>query len=83
MYRGNAYHEALKLKYLAEIAEAEAVLGTYFKNSVGIGEHSELLPEFDKWIGKLAEAKLPYRVDNAKELARELKSESTFITNLR
>ena len=26
---------------------------------------------------------LPYRVDNAKELARELKSESTFITNLR
>ena len=26
---------------------------------------------------------LPYCVDNAKELARELKSESTFITNLR
>ena len=56
-YRGNVYYEALKLKYLAEIAEAEAVLETYFTNSVGIGEHSELLPEFDKWIGKLAEAK--------------------------
>ena len=57
MYRGNAYYEALKLKYQAQIAEAEAVLGTYFKNSVGIGEHSELLPEFDKWVGVLAEAK--------------------------
>lgn len=56
-YRGNVYYEALKLKYLAEIAEAKAVLDTYFKNSVGIGEHSELLPEFDKWVGKLAEAK--------------------------
>jgi len=57
MYRGNAYYEALELKYKAQIAEAEAVLGTYFKNSVGIGEHSELLPEFDKWIAQLAEAK--------------------------
>ena len=57
MYRGDKYFEALKMKYLAEIAEAEAVLNTYFKNSVGIGEHSELLPEFDKWVGKLAEAK--------------------------
>lgn len=57
MYRGNKYFEALKMKYLAEIAEAEAVLGTYFTNSVGIGEHSELLPEFDKWMAKLAEAK--------------------------
>ena len=57
MYRGNKYYEALKLKYLGEIAEAEAVLNTYFTNSVGIGEHSELLPEFDKWLGKLAEAK--------------------------
>lgn len=56
-YRGNNYFEALKLKYLADIKEAEAVLGTYFTNSVGIGEHSELLPEFDKWVGKLAEAK--------------------------
>lgn len=57
MYRGDKYYEALKLKYLGEIAEAEAVLNTYFTNSVGIGEHSELLPEFDKWVGKLAEAK--------------------------
>jgi hypothetical protein len=57
MYRGNKYFEALKMKYLSEIAEAEAVLQTYFQNSVGIGEHSELLPEFDKWMGKLAEAK--------------------------
>tara|TARA_B100000497_G_C7522463_1_gene317384 strand:+ start:165 stop:374 length:210 start_codon:yes stop_codon:yes gene_type:complete len=57
MYRGNPYYEALHAKYKAEILEAQAVLQTYFQNSVGIGEHSELLPEFDKWISKLAEAK--------------------------
>jgi hypothetical protein len=57
MYRGNPYFEALAAKYNAEILEAEAVLQTYFQNSVGIGEHSDLLPEFDKWVGQLAEAK--------------------------
>jgi hypothetical protein len=57
MYRGNPYYEALQAKYQADILEAQAVLQTYFQNSVGIGEHSELLPEFDKWISKLAEAK--------------------------
>lgn len=56
MYRGNPYYEALEAKYIAQIKEAQAVLQTYFQNSVGIGEHSDLLPEFDKWVSKLAEA---------------------------
>lgn len=55
-YIGNPYFDALEAKYIAEIKEAQAVLATYFQNSVGIGEHSDLLPEFDKWVGKLAEA---------------------------
>lgn len=57
MHRGNKYYEALKAKYIAEAKEAEAVLETYFKNSVGIGEHSDLIEEFDKHIVKLSEAK--------------------------
>lgn len=55
-YIGNPYFDALEAKYIAEIKEAQAVLATYFQNSVGIGEHSDLLAEFDKWVGKLAEA---------------------------
>jgi len=56
MYVGNPYFDALEAKYIADIKEAQAVLQTYFQNSVGIGEHSDLLPEFDKWVGQLAEA---------------------------
>ena len=36
--------------------EAEAVLDTYFNNSVGIGEHSDLPAEIYKWVEKLATA---------------------------
>ena len=55
-YKGNPYYDALEAKYIAEKKEALAVLQTYFQNSVGIGEHSDLLPVFDKWINKLASA---------------------------
>jgi hypothetical protein len=55
-YKGNPYYDALEAKYIAEKKEALAVLQTYFQNSVGIGEHSDLLPEFDRWINKLASA---------------------------
>lgn len=34
-------------------------------------------------IDRFNSSTLPYRVDNAKELARELKNESNFISNLR
>lgn len=54
---GMNYVEALILKYKAEISEAEAVLNTYFSSTVGIGEHSDILVEFDKWVGKIADAK--------------------------
>ena len=56
MHRGNRYYEALRAKYIAEAKEAEAVLHTYFTKSVGIGEHSDLIEEFDKQMDKLATA---------------------------
>ena len=52
----NLFFEALKKKYEAQIAEAKATLHTYFNATVGIGEHSELLEEFDKHIDHLATA---------------------------
>ena len=52
----NLYFQALKKKYEAQIAEAKATLHTYFNSTVGIGEHSELLEEFDKHIDNLATA---------------------------
>ena len=36
--------------------EAEAVLNTYFNNTVGIGEHSDIPAEVNKWVEKLSTA---------------------------
>ena len=42
--------------YQAQRDEALAVLEVYFNNSVGIGEHSNLLKEILEWTEKLTEA---------------------------
>ena len=42
--------------YESQKSEAEATLDIYFNNSVGIGEHSNLLEEVKKWTSKLSEA---------------------------
>ena len=42
--------------YEAQRDEALAVLEVYFNNSVGIGEHSNLLKEILEWTHKLTEA---------------------------
>ena len=42
--------------YEAQRDEALAVLEVYFNNSVGIGEHSNLLKEILEWTQKLTEA---------------------------
>ena len=49
-------YDALVKRYEAEIAEAKAVLEVYFANSVGIGEHPQIINEMDKFIDKLATA---------------------------
>lgn len=53
---GKNYVTALRKKYEAEMAEAEANLTLYVNNITGIGEHSDLLEEHDKWIEKWVNA---------------------------
>ena len=50
------FYEALVKKYEAEIEESLATLKVYMNRSVGIGEHSDLLTELDKYVSKLAAA---------------------------
>ena len=49
--------EALRAKYEAEIAEADATANIYLENSVGIGEHPQHLEEVNKQIEKISNAK--------------------------
>ena len=49
--------EALRLKYEAEIAEADATANIYLENSVGIGEYPQHIEEVNKQIEKIANAK--------------------------
>ena len=48
---------ALRAKYEAEIAEADATANIYLSNSVGIGEHPQHIDEINKLIDKIAQAK--------------------------
>ena len=49
--------EALRARYEAEIAEADATANIYLENSVGIGEHPQHIDEVNKLIDKIAQAK--------------------------
>ena len=49
--------EALKARYEAEIAEADAIANIYLENSVGIGEHPQHIDEVNKQIEKIAAAR--------------------------
>ena len=66
---GKNYYTALCRKYEAEMAEASANLETYFENTTGIGEHSDILPEFDKWVEQYTNAK--DKLESLKELFTE------------
>ena len=48
---------ALRARYEADIAEADATVNIYLNNPVGIGEHPQHLEELDKLMAKIAEAK--------------------------
>tara|TARA_R100000687_G_C6322982_1_gene105890 strand:+ start:43 stop:228 length:186 start_codon:yes stop_codon:yes gene_type:complete len=48
---------ALRARYEADIAEADAVINIYLNNPVGIGEHPQHLDEVDKLLTKIADAK--------------------------
>ena len=49
--------EALRARYGAEIAEADATANIFLDNSVGIGEHPQHIEEVNKQIEKIANAK--------------------------
>ena len=44
----------LRKKYEANIDIAKANLDVLLHSAVGIGEHSDLTAEMDKWIGEIA-----------------------------
>ena len=48
---------ALRARFEADIAEADATVNIYLNNPVGIGEHPQHLEEVDKLMAKIAEAK--------------------------
>ena len=48
--------DAIRARYEADIAEANATINIYLTNSVGIGEHPQHLEEMDKLIDKIAQA---------------------------
>jgi response regulator of citrate/malate metabolism len=52
----NKLLQAALSKYEANRDEALAILDVYLNNSVGIGEHSNLLEEVTKWTETLTEA---------------------------
>jgi hypothetical protein len=49
--------DALRARYEAEIAEADATANIYLENSVGIGEHPQHIEEVNKQIDRIANAK--------------------------
>tara|TARA_Y100000004_G_scaffold46339_1_gene50849 strand:- start:1366 stop:1569 length:204 start_codon:yes stop_codon:yes gene_type:complete len=51
----NRLLEALVARYNGQILEAKANIDVY-RNSVGIGEHSDIVAELDKQVAILAEA---------------------------
>ena len=47
---------ALRARYEADIAEADATINIYLENSVGIGEHPQHIEEMDKLLTKISNA---------------------------
>ena len=48
---------ALKARYEAEIAEADATIYIYLAHPVAIGEHPQHIDEVNKLVDKIAQAK--------------------------
>jgi len=54
--KDNLHYKAALSHFVWKADEARATLDTYFNNSVGIGEHSNLSEEILKWTKILAES---------------------------
>ena len=53
---GNYGGDVMNFEMACEIAEAEANIGVYMSNPVGIGEHSDIIGAIDTQMDKLASA---------------------------
>ena len=49
--------EALRARYEAEIAEADATINIYLAHPVAIGDHPQHIDEVNKLVDKIAQAK--------------------------
>tara|TARA_B100002019_G_scaffold207167_1_gene179910 strand:- start:4816 stop:5055 length:240 start_codon:yes stop_codon:yes gene_type:complete len=49
----NRFYRALESRYQAKIEEAVATLNLYFNNSVGVGEHPDIVDVLDKYMTML------------------------------
>jgi hypothetical protein len=61
--------EALKLKYEAEMKVALLNMKVYYDNSVGIGDHSDVMEAFEIQLRRYNDAKELY--NTVKELVQE------------
>ena len=52
----NVFVKALQDHYVSQISESVATLNLYLNNSVGIGEHSDILAELKKYMDILDDA---------------------------
>lgn len=52
----NLFVKALQEYYASQISEAAAVLNVYLNNSVGVGEHPDLMTEIKKYVDILDSA---------------------------
>jgi hypothetical protein len=52
----NLFVKALQDHYVSQISESVATLNLYLNNSVGIGEHSDILAELKKYMDILDDA---------------------------
>lgn len=49
----NFFYKALESKYQAKIDEAVAIIELYFNNSVGVGEHPDIISVLDEYISMI------------------------------
>ena len=52
----DAFMEALKKRYEADISVAKVTIEVYLNKSVGIGEHPQFVDEIDKQLETIADA---------------------------
>jgi len=52
----NLFVKALQDHYVSQISEAVATLNVYLNNSVGVGEHQDILSEIKKYVDILDDA---------------------------